>query len=361
MEGRLARAKVMARPELSDPEAWRRRGWAESLRLDPGEVVDGLERVDCRGLSVEQFWEEHGDRPMVLTHVADGWPASTEWDPERLHGRCGGGEWKVGFHDGKPVKLPLDQFFEYCGKDAVEDDSPLYVFDWDFAEGTPEMRALLLDYQVPEYFREDLFELLSHMNSRPPHRWIIIGPARSGSMLHTDPIHTSAWNTLLSGTKRWCIFPPGAEDDTDLLPKDLLPDSKDVGGAAQWFANVLPTLPSNSGGRVEAIQKPGETVYVPAGWWHAVLNLDTTVAVTQNFADPQNFASVWREMARGRGDLISEFYKMLCRHRPELAKEADGMGGVDGVRSDLIESEKVEDLFSSLLEWPGDLSDDSDD
>jgi hypothetical protein len=42
------------------------------------------------------------------------------------------------------------------------------------------------------------------------------------------------------------------------------------------------------------IQHEGDTVYIPAGWYHAVLNLDTTVCVTQNFAERRNYPQVCR-------------------------------------------------------------------
>ena len=35
-------------------------------------------------------------------------------------------------------------------------------------------------------------------------------------------------------------------------------------------------------------------MYIPAGWYHAVLNLDVTVCVTQNFAERCNYPQVCR-------------------------------------------------------------------
>lgn len=105
------------------------------------------------------------------------------------------------------------------------DDSPLYIFDGTFGD-RDESKALLGDYRVPTYFNEDLFQHVGE-DRRPPYRWVVWGPARSGSSLHIDPLATSAWNALLHGHKRWCLLPPGIPRP-DVRPRGIGLDSEAV-------------------------------------------------------------------------------------------------------------------------------------
>jgi histone arginine demethylase JMJD6 len=66
--------------------------------------------------------------------------------------------------------------------------------------------------------------------------------------------------------------------------------------AINYFDFILPRLKAAEGHRlnmIEGIQRPGETIFVPGQWWHAVLNLDNTIAITENFCNFGNFDKVW--------------------------------------------------------------------
>ena len=48
-------------------------------------------------------------------------------------------------------------------------------------------------------------------------------------------------------------------------------------------------------------------MFVPGGWWHAVINLDDTMAVTQNVMTHNNFDSVWRSIRSERRKFAKKF------------------------------------------------------
>lgn len=76
-------------------------------------------------------------------------------------------------------------------------------------------------------------------------------------------------------------------------------------------------------GLISFLQHPGETVFIPHGWLHAVLNLTPTIAVTQNYVSERNFAPAWCDARRKRPHMTERWREQLRRHHPALAQVAD--------------------------------------
>ena len=135
----------------------------------------------------------------------------------------------------------------------------------------------------------------------------------------------------------WALLPPH-------IPKEeVQPAGCKNLEAIEWFDRVLPQLRHKYGTGpdaelLEGIQEAGETIFVPPKWWHAVLNLDFTVAVpssasrcslsgllqvTQNFTSSANFVESWIKTQKGRPKLSCRWYERLVEHRPDLAALAD--------------------------------------
>lgn len=48
-------------------------------------------------------------------------------------------------------------------------------------------------------------------------------------------------------------------------------------------------------------------MFVPGGLWHAVINLEDTIAVTQNVMTHENFTKVWRATRCERPKFATKF------------------------------------------------------
>ncbi len=167
-------------------------------------------KVNVKGCNVENFvkYYEEQYKPCVITGIPneEGWTATQTWSFDSIRRRFKDRMFKVGEDDdGYKIKAKMKYFLQYLF--GNKDDSPLYIFDSSYDEDSFS-KSILEDYKVPSYFKEDLFKLVGEKR-RPPYRWFLMGPERSGSCVHLDPLATSAWNTVIVGRKRWVLFPPG--------------------------------------------------------------------------------------------------------------------------------------------------------
>ena len=246
--------------------------------------------------------------PVVLTGVH--WRAHTAWTPATLAAAAGTVTFDAG---GFAFTMAGWQAHEAAAAAGAVDDTPLYLFCKDFAEHLP---ALAADAgPPPNAFGEDLFACLG-ARSRPDHSWLIVGRKRSGSVFHKDPNGTSAWNCVIWGAKKWLLWPPHT------LPPGVHA-SADGGDVAttmsvyEWFLDFYEAAAAESARMrrkvtrasvrartrdnskcsfglslqpppspllpIECLVRAGECIFVPRGWWHAVINVEDSVAVTTNF------------------------------------------------------------------------------
>lgn len=82
-------------------------------------------------------------------------------------------------------------------------------------------------------------------------------------------------------------MPPEAHVDKNLARGKKYEKDDEDNEAIHYFDLTLPRLKKAEGPEgtkrlqfIEGIQHPGETIFVPGNWWHGVLNLDDTVAIT---------------------------------------------------------------------------------
>lgn len=113
-----------------------------------------------------------------------------------------------------------------------------------------------------------------------------------------DPNATSAWNAVLEGEKYWILFPPSVIPPGVYVSNDQSEVTSPL-SIAEWLVGFHRTAQATKG-CIEGICRAGEVLHVPSGkacqcyqnlvsnvafigWWHLVINLTPTLALTQNF------------------------------------------------------------------------------
>ncbi|KAF2468230.1 F-box domain-containing protein [Lindgomyces ingoldianus] len=269
-------------------------------------------------LTREEFSEKWTDVPFILTSPVKEWPICGTWTPETLLKKYPDVKFRA-----EAVDWPMSKYMSYMANSS--DESPLYLFDRAFVERTgiaTGRDASDAAYWPPDCFGEDLFSVLGEQ--RPDCRWMIMGPKRSGSTFHKDPNATSAWNAILTGSKYWLMFPssPSIAPPPGVI---LSGDQSEITSPLSIAEYLLTfhSLARRTPGCREGICYAGEVLHVPSGWFHLVLNLEDSLALTQNFVPQKRLADIL-SFLRDQRNQVSGFKEEIADQAYELFVEKLG-------------------------------------
>lgn len=238
----------------------------------------------CADLSDEEFASRfvHGCRPVVLTNHTHDWPAMRRWSPDDLKRRFGHIEVDIqaernadaNYEQNKLLltqRVKLGSFVDQVVQGGATND--YYLTANNELLRQPEFAPLLADIgSLPPLCDR------SQLSTRSSF-WF--GPAGTVTPLHHDTL--MLFHTQVVGRKRWRFVSPlewsrvynlrGVFSEVDLERPDLerFPAFRE--------ATVL-----------EVVVEPGETMFLPLGWWHQVASLDVSLSFSYScLAVPNQF------------------------------------------------------------------------
>lgn len=207
-------------------------------------------------LSASEFRKSYVARnlPVVITDLASSWPASRKWTPEFFFERYGSLPVKI--YNGSFAqagtsymsslrKVPFREYLELMLTHPM--DLRLFAFN--------------IFWQAPE-LKEDILwpEIAKEYSSR--FIFMFFGCKGSVTPLHYDPDLPQIMHTVFYGKKRVVLF---AKEESRNIYKHPFNTRSYVDVDHPDFEK-FPRLKNATGYQVTLL--PGETLYMPSGYWH---------------------------------------------------------------------------------------------
>ncbi|MEH6525533.1 MAG: cupin-like domain-containing protein [Sneathiella sp.] len=242
--------------------------------------MDEIKKINA--ISSKAFYEEYliPRVPVVIRNVAP-WAALTTWSLEMFRQR---------FADRTiPLLGELKNMGEFINEvECSTEENPVpYLKELPLAEYFPELMKDLeptATAMTPNWLANNLIP--KKMGTRDGFCELFIGGPGSGFfMLHYDAHYVNTFITQIQGAKDFTIVAP--DDTPNVYPREDRPNMsqlKDLSNVnLQQFPLYENANPTNV--RVE----PGETIFVPWGYWHASRIVAPSIAVAISTANAENW------------------------------------------------------------------------
>lgn len=268
-----------------DNKVLERRNWSlraldQMARINPD--CYKLERIELAEFSdfLRQYYATN--TPVIFKQAFSHWPTA-QWTPDTLLEKVAEKEVEVQFGRESNPRFELDSlkhkknmaFSEYH-KLVMETSSSndFYMTANNAAKNAGTMAELYGDMLN---FSGEYFDTQLH-GSRS---FIWFGPKGNYTPLHHD--ETNNMFLQVYGRKKFILLPPAQtpylyNETAVFSPLDF----------RQPDFNQYPL--AREATPIEVILEPGETLFIPVGWWHQVESLDVSISITMtNFNAPNSF------------------------------------------------------------------------
>jgi hypothetical protein len=238
-------------------------------------------------------------RPVIVTDAQSTWRAKELWSLEyfRTHyaseALIASDRAPLRREDNPPMttlKTTLGEYIDYMTTPhhalaSHERDAPFYGNSWSpFIEHAELRGHIARPYFVPDAVpTEANYERLDRSFTK-----IFLGPPGTVTRLHNDTYHTHAWLSQIRGRKQFVLYPPsqgslihagegleGNHGASQTLLDPLAPDYD----AFPRVRNATPYV---------AVCEPGDTILVPADWYHYAIALTPSITLMRNFMNDAN-------------------------------------------------------------------------
>ena len=225
-----------------------------------------VERIEKPSLAVFQREIVRAGKPVVITGVADAWPACSRWTFDFFKSLVGAAEADLRSSDQEAelffgeitsTRVKLADYFDALKSGDKPKGSRPYLGNISFNEeaAAPFLSVLRPDFSFPRYFPDQ-----QEVDYR-----IWIGGAGQISTLHNDNYHN--FNAQVSGVKKFVLFSP---EEYRYLYTGMLNEGC-------WVSRVDAFAPDVDEFPLFVRAHPftctltaGEILYVPLFWWHQV-------------------------------------------------------------------------------------------
>ena len=246
----------------------------------PGEGwIDG--DIDRReGLTPEAFEREYlrPKRPVIIAGAVKHWPAMSRWTPEYFAERYG--DIQIAYAgQATPLRDLVDRALQ-SSFDAP-DHSLYQALVTDISTDLLDDLTPELPYIAPNWLTDALESRLipagvkNMLRKLPEIGFKLSGAGSVLPVLHVDGFRIQAFSSLIYGRKVWAVFPP--EQARFLYPLRSAPGVSTLPVSATVDLERFPLFRLAT--PIRFVVEAGDTVFMPAGWWHTTRAVTPTIGV----------------------------------------------------------------------------------